>query len=62
MKKDTTYTFADLDFDGFDGVYVGGEKRLSPNIYKLSELAIYLQDTGKNFSCLTDEEKKSFLI
>lgn len=62
MKKDIAYTLADPDFEGFDGVYVGGKERLSPNVYKLNELARYLQDTHKNFSDLTDEEKKSFLI
>lgn len=62
MKKDITYSLADPDFEGFDGVYVGGEKRLPPNVYKLSELARHLQDTHKNFSDFTDEEKKSFLI
>lgn len=47
---------------GFNGMYVGGEKRLPPNRYKLSELAKYLQERGKEFSDLTNEEKAMFLL
>lgn len=52
----------DPDFIGFDGVYVGGEKRLPPSQYNLSKMAKYLRDNKKEYSDLTDEEKAMFLL
>lgn len=52
----------DPDFIGFDGVYVGGEKRLPPSQYDLSKMAKYLRDKKKEYSDLTEEEKARFLL
>lgn len=53
-----TEIIPDPDIKEFDGVYVGGKKRLPPNEYNLSRLAEYLRKTNKKFSDLSKEEKK----
>ena len=54
-----TEIIPDPDIKEFDGVYVGGKKRLPPNEYNLSRLAEYLRKTNKKFSDLSKEEKKA---
>lgn len=51
----------DPDFDGFDGIYAGGEERLPPNRHDLSAIAAYLRKTGKKGTELTKEELDMFL-
>ena len=57
-----TEIIPDPDIKEFDGVYVGGKKRLPPNEYNLSRLAEYLQKKNKKFSDLSKEEKKAFIL
>lgn len=50
----------DPDFDGFNGVYVGGSQVLPPNQYDLAGIAKYIRSTGKDFSQLSADEIEGF--
>lgn len=52
----------DPDFDGFNGVFVGGSKVLPSNQYDLAGIAKYIRSTGKAFAQLTPDEIEGFKL
>lgn len=54
----------DPDYEGFNGVYVGGKDIINapPSNYDFPAVSKYLKDNNKSFNDLSDDEKKQFKL